>query len=97
MGGDEFVVLISGAKPEDAEARVEEFRRVVAGIGIHSFDKPISVSIGMAHFPADGGDAEQLLAEADRLMYQEKRARKEHRTSVKSQVWAKSWTTTAVQ
>ena len=96
MGGDEFVVLISGAKQAEAEQRVEEFRRVVAGIGIQSFDKPLSASIGVAHFPTDGGDAERLLAEADRLMYQEKRARKHNRANTKSQGWAKLWTTTSV-
>ena len=97
MGGDEFVVLISGVRPADADHRVEEFRRVVAGIGIQSFDKPLSASIGVAHFPQDGGDAERLLAEADRLMYQQKRSRKHHRASSQPQVWTRDWTTTSVQ
>ena len=96
MGGDEFVVLISGVKQADAEQRVEEFRRVVAGIGIQSFDKPLSASIGVAHFPADGADAERLLAEADRLMYQQKRARKNNRAS-QSRVWTRDLKTTFVQ
>ncbi|MCU1335876.1 MAG: diguanylate cyclase and metal dependent phosphohydrolase [Bryobacterales bacterium] len=98
MGGDEFVVLLSGAKPADAENRVEEFRRVVAGIGIQSFDKPLSASIGVAHLPGDGGDAERLLAEADRLMYQQKRSRKHHRAGTeKAPAWARDWNTTSVQ
>ena len=96
MGGDEFVVLIAGVKQADAEQRVEEFRRVVAGIGIQSFDKPLSASVGVAHFPADGADAERLLAEADRLMYQQKRARKSSRAS-QSRVWARDLKTTFVQ
>jgi len=97
MGGDEFVVLISGVKPSDAEHRVEEFRHVVAGIGIQCFDKPLSASIGVAHFPQDGGDAERLLAEADRLMYQQKRSRKHHRASSRPQIWTRDLTTTSVQ
>jgi len=97
MGGDEFVVLISGVRPADAEHRVEEFRRVVAGIGIHSFDKPLSASIGVAHFPGDGGDADRLLAEADRLMYQQKRSRKHHRAEAQPHPWSRDWTTTSVQ
>ena len=96
MGGDEFVVLIAGVKQADAEQRVEEFRHVVAGIGIQSFDKPLSASIGVAHFPADGADAERLLAEADRLMYQQKRARKNNRAS-QSRVWTRDLKTTFVQ
>jgi diguanylate cyclase (GGDEF)-like protein len=97
MGGDEFVVLISGVKQADAETRVEEFRHVVARIGVQSFDKPISASVGVAHFPADGVDAERLLAEADRLMYQQKRARKGSRTSSQANVWEREFKTTFVQ
>jgi diguanylate cyclase (GGDEF)-like protein len=98
MGGDEFVVLISGVTPEEAETRIEEFRHVVSGIGIQSFDKPLSASIGVAHFPRDGGDAEQLLAEADRVMYQQKRSRKNHRAGAQpQQPWSRDWTTTSVQ
>jgi len=97
MGGDEFVVLISGVKPADAESRVEDFRRVVAGIGSHSFGQPLSASIGVAHYPRDGGDAERLLAEADRMMYQQKRTRKHHRASSQPQPWSRDWNTTSVQ
>jgi diguanylate cyclase (GGDEF)-like protein/putative nucleotidyltransferase with HDIG domain len=97
MGGDEFVVLISGVKPEEAENRIEEFRHVVAGIGMQSFDQPLSASIGVAHFPHDGGDAERLLAEADRLMYQQKRSRKHHRAGKQPQPWSRDWATTSVQ
>ena len=78
-------------------SRVEEFRQVVAAAsGAQSFDKPLSASIGVAHFPADGADAERLLAEADRLMYQQKRARKHGRPATQSRVWAGEWTTSAV-
>ncbi len=95
MGGDEFVVLISGLRPADAEQRVEEFRHVVSGIGIQHFDKPLSASIGVAHFPSDGSDAERLLAEADRLMYQQKRSRKHHPSrSGASGIWTQDWQTT---
>ena len=79
MGGDEFVVLISGVTPDQIENRTEDFRNAVAAIGIQSFDKPLSASIGVANYPGDGNDADRLLAEADRLMYQQKRARKENR------------------
>jgi len=97
MGGDEFVVLISGVKQADAEQRVEDFRNVVARIGIQSFDKPLSASIGVAHFPTDGADPERLLAEADRLMYQQKRARKNSRTDAPSGFWVRDLNSTLVQ
>ena len=97
MGGDEFVVLISGVKQADAEQRVDEFRHVVANIGLQSFDKALSASVGVAHFPTDGTDAERLLAEADRLMYQQKRERKNHRKSAQPRAWARDLKTTFVQ
>jgi diguanylate cyclase (GGDEF)-like protein/putative nucleotidyltransferase with HDIG domain len=97
MGGDEFVVLISGAKQADAEQRVEEFRRVVSRIGTQYSDKPLSASIGVAHFPSDGADAERLLAEADRLMYQEKRDRKNNPRKSPSRAWARDLNSTSVQ
>ena len=96
MGGDEFVVLISGVKQTEAAQRVEEFKRVVADIGIQSFDKPLSASVGIAHFPSDGSDAERLLAEADRLMYQQKRSRRNSRTS-ESRIWERALDSTLVQ
>ncbi len=97
MGGDEFVVLISGVKQADAQNRVEEFRQVVARIGAQSFDNPLSASVGVAHFPTDGADAERLLAEADRLMYQQKRARKNSRSGSQANVWERDLKTTFVQ
>ena len=42
----------------------------------------LSISVGIANFPEDGTDAEQLLAEADRRMYKGKRLRKKDRISV---------------
>ena len=74
MGGDEFVVLLPGVKAADAEIRAAQFRDLVAittreATGLTS----ISMSIGVATCPRDGTSAEDLLAEADRRMYQEKR------------------------
>jgi len=77
MGGDEFVVLLPGVKPADVDIKVAQFREVVAQIGKNLFHEEfLSISIGVAHFLIDGNDAEQLLAEADRRMYKEKRTHK---------------------
>jgi diguanylate cyclase (GGDEF)-like protein len=77
MGGDEFVVLLPGVKPADVDIKVAQFREVVAQIGKNLFHEEfLSISIGVAHFLIDGNDAEQLLAEADRRMYKEKRSHK---------------------
>ena len=70
---------------------------MVAGIGIQSFDKPLSASIGVAHFPADGADAERLLAEADRQMYIQKRDRKQDESAPpQRKLWETPWDATTV-
>jgi diguanylate cyclase (GGDEF)-like protein/putative nucleotidyltransferase with HDIG domain len=77
MGGDEFVVLLPGARPIDLEGKIAQLREVVAQVCRDLFHEEfLSISIGVAHFLIDGNDAEQLLAEADRRMYKEKRTHK---------------------
>jgi GGDEF domain-containing protein len=53
----------------------------------------LTASVGAAHFPGDGNDAEQLLAEADRRMYKEKRAHKSAPMPT-DQSWKPDWATT---
>ena len=89
MGGDEFVILLPGLRAADANHRIEQLREVVATAGAGLFpDKALTASIGIASFPLDGTDAEQLLSEADRRMYQEKQDRKEARNLTPSNHWA---------
>jgi diguanylate cyclase (GGDEF)-like protein/putative nucleotidyltransferase with HDIG domain len=98
MGGDEFVVLLPGARPRDAERKALQFQDVVTQVCRDLFgDQFLTISVGVANYPADGGDAEQLLAESDRRMYKEKHAGKE-KTSVVSAgaVW-QDWTATTLQ
>src|SRR5438309_6881182 len=72
-GGDEFVLLMPGM---DQVGAVSLARRVGASLGDPDDPVgPISVSIGTASFPADGGTADSLLASADRSMYVDKRQR----------------------
>ncbi|HEX7958594.1 MAG TPA: diguanylate cyclase [Terriglobales bacterium] len=74
MGGDEFVVVVPGMTPEHMEAKVKQFQRIAESAGIQVCgDNLLSLSVGQAHYPQDGIDAEQLLAEADRRMYLAKR------------------------
>ena len=96
MGGDEFVVLLPGARPIDAESTAERFQQVVSQTCSNLFNEQIlSASIGVANFPGDGTDAEQLLAEADRRMYKQKRDRKEApQNDRRHRMWEDTWTVT---
>jgi diguanylate cyclase (GGDEF)-like protein len=73
-GGDEFVMLL----PDTTQAQALEVAlRVLAGIGASPFpgEPPLSVSIsmGVACYPADATDPAELIAVADRRSYLAKR------------------------
>ena len=73
MGGDEFVIVAPGLSLAAAQAssmRLGELARD-SGRAVCGEDL-LSLSVGYAVYPEDGTDAEKLLAEADRRMYQEK-------------------------
>jgi diguanylate cyclase (GGDEF)-like protein len=83
LGGDEFVMLIPSVSEEELERKVEKMRAVARKAG-EATPEPsaLSISVGIANYPEDGSDAEQLLAEADRRMYKGKRLRKKDRVAV---------------
>jgi diguanylate cyclase (GGDEF)-like protein len=76
IGGDEFVVLLPGARRDEAAAVA---RRIVARLRepISVGDgEPITVdsTVGIAFGPADGVTADMLLSRADQALYAAKRA-----------------------
>lgn len=66
IGGDEFVVIVCDTTPEEAERCLHEAERALAQQGIR-------ISAGMARHEAPV-DVEQLIKEAEGLMFQAKRA-----------------------
>jgi diguanylate cyclase (GGDEF)-like protein/putative nucleotidyltransferase with HDIG domain len=99
MGGDEFVVLLPGVRPLDAENKARDFQDIVAHACFNLFaEKLLTASIGLANYPGDGSDAEQLLAEADRRMYKQKRDRKpDSPEAERHKLWGNSLNITTVQ
>lgn len=74
-GGDEFALLL--AAPSDSESgiawRIADAVAELAG----RLQVGITISVGVAHCPADGLSADELLAKADARMYENKRAKKD--------------------
>jgi diguanylate cyclase (GGDEF)-like protein len=72
LGGDEFVVLLGGPGGREQARLVAEriIQAVTAPLAMHGLR--LGVSIGIAIFPDDGSDADQLLARADGAMYEAK-------------------------
>ncbi len=85
MGGDEFVMLIPGNDVEELGLKIDQVRAIVRTSG-NATPEPysLSMSIGVATYPEDASDAEDLLTEADRRMYKSKRLRKRERPPVLS-------------
>jgi diguanylate cyclase (GGDEF)-like protein len=98
MGGDEFVILLPGSRPADGDNKAQHIKNAIAQVCRELFaEKILTASVGVAHFPVDGTDAEQLLAEADRRMYQEKRARRLSTLQEAGMPVSPSWTATSIQ
>ena len=77
--GDEFILILSECSAEEADRKRDELQRAVRERGFepHTGTRlPLSISAGVAMFPADGKSYESLLAAADRRMYQDKAAHK---------------------
>jgi len=80
MGGDEFVIVA----PAMTEPAIRERIQTLSAMAKHAGQEAcaadfLSMSAGVAFYPQDGLNAEQLLAEADRRMYATKR---DHRSLV---------------
>jgi len=70
MGGDEFIIIAPGLNQDAAAEMAQRFEAIIAEAGKAVCGEGlVSVSIGQAFYPADGSNAEHLLAEADRRMY----------------------------
>jgi diguanylate cyclase (GGDEF)-like protein len=74
-GGDEFTIISPVSNRTSAEALVAALEKTLSvPIVIDSREVQTGLSIGIALFPDDGVDADQLHAAADRAMYDVKRA-----------------------
>jgi diguanylate cyclase (GGDEF)-like protein len=74
LGSDEFVLISTeGEQPPSAQALADQ---ILAAIGreydIHGHHVRLSISVGVAIYPADGKDAETLVANADAALYRAK-------------------------
>lgn len=74
IGGDEFAVLLAHvARTDDAGAVAQKMVSALATrYKLDEHEANISASIGIAVYPGDGGDADEVLRNADTAMYRAK-------------------------
>lgn len=76
-GGDEFIVLLENATPDLPAAIARRLRSSIQEpIDYQGLQLRVGASIGMALYPDDGTDLDQLLHAADGHMYNDKTDRK---------------------
>jgi diguanylate cyclase (GGDEF)-like protein/putative nucleotidyltransferase with HDIG domain len=76
FGGEEFSILLPETPPEQAMEIAERIRRAVAQrtFDVETSSEPIraTVSVGVAGYPKDGTDANELIHQADLAVYRAK-------------------------
>jgi len=70
-GGEEFVMLIPDADKEAAYCLAQRLREELAKVKFEDLP-PITISLGIATFPSDSTDIEELIKKADAAMYEAK-------------------------
>ncbi|MES2091291.1 MAG: EAL domain-containing protein [Pseudomonadota bacterium] len=74
LGGDEFAIIVPQIRlPSDLDVVAARIKKVFEkSISLQDTEIFVTASAGIAVFPADGGDADELLAHADAAMHHAK-------------------------
>lgn len=85
MGGEEFLVILPGADPDQACARIEALRTLLSGTAVvlDVAGLTVTLSAGIGALRADDTDGATLLQRADAAMYAAKRGGRD-RTELES-------------
>lgn len=74
FGGDEFLIMLTNVQSKEAAIKVARSIQVTLSepFKLHTKKLPIKTSIGIAVYPEDGREAEDLVRNADAALYQAK-------------------------
>lgn len=76
FGGEEFVIVMPETHANDAVEFADRIRRIVAAQRIRHLDAPLpstTMSFGVAGFPRNGRNTDELISAADAALYEAKR------------------------
>ncbi|MBV9669879.1 MAG: diguanylate cyclase [Acidobacteriales bacterium] len=68
-GGEEFVILLPQIDRQHAMEAAEKLRRIIEGFSFPGIQRPVTVSVGVAHFPDNGKSRDSLVGAADTALY----------------------------
>lgn len=92
IGGEEFAFILPETGKADAMAFAERIRRgVESTIRAPDGSRSLTVSIGLAEFPADGKTHEDLLRAADQALYESKRGGRNRVTAYSRRAGSAGW------
>jgi len=72
-GGEEFAILMAETPKEMARLAAERVRKAIESLSLFDGRDPLTVSIGVAEFPRDAREPEELIEKADMALYKAKR------------------------
>ncbi|RLF44316.1 MAG: diguanylate cyclase response regulator [Thermoplasmata archaeon] len=72
-GGEEFAILMAETPKEMARLAAERVRKAIESLNLVDGRDPLTVSIGVAEFPRDAREPEELIEKADMALYKAKR------------------------
>lgn len=75
MGGEEFTLILPDSAPEQVLTRAEQLRSAVEAVTVRYGEKTlprITISLGVAHYPAHGTMPQDLMRAADEALYEAK-------------------------
>lgn len=68
-GGEEFIVLLQNTNEEESLLISEKLRTKVKEMKVPGVEYPVTISIGVAHYPSHGQFREDLIGRADQALY----------------------------
>lgn len=68
-GGEEFAIIAPQTSGSNATDVAEKLRRIIGGYSFPGVPKNVSISVGVAEYPINGRDRDQIVAAADEALY----------------------------
>lgn len=76
MGGDEFAVLLDSISAKKLAEKAESVRQLLTALPVKTSGPTLKIGVSVGHCPIESGSrASEVLIEADRAMYADKRSK----------------------